>query len=67
MQLEEAKEILNENGYILEDYNFYRNRFNQMNRKRQEERNKIKDELIEKIMAATVGYDEEELKKTLEN
>lgn len=62
MQLEEAKEILNENGYILEDYNFYRNRFNQMNRKRQEERNKIKDELIEKIMAATVGYDEEELK-----
>lgn len=62
MQLDEAKQILNENGYILEDYNFYRNRFNQMNRKRQEERNRIKNELIEKIMAATVGYDEEELK-----
>lgn len=45
-----------------EDYNFYRNPFNQMNRKRQEQRNKIKNEIIEKIMAATVGYDEEELK-----
>ena len=62
MQLDEAKQILKENGYILEDYNFYRNRFNQMNRKRQEQRELIKNELIEKIMAATVGYDEEELK-----
>lgn len=62
MQLDEAKEILNENGYILEDYNFYRNRFNQMNRKHQEQRELIKNELIEKIMAVTVGYDEEELK-----
>jgi hypothetical protein len=33
-----------------------------MNRKRQEQRELIKNELIEKIMAATVGYDEEELK-----
>ena len=62
MQLDEAKQILKENGYILEDYNFYRNRYNQMNRKRQEQRELIKNELIEKIMAATVGYDEEELK-----
>ena len=62
MKLDEAKQILKENGYILEDYNFYRNRYNQMNRKRQEQRELIKNELIEKIMAATVGYDEEELK-----
>lgn len=62
MQLDEAKQILKENGYILEDYNFYRNRYNQMNRKRQEQRELIKNELIEKIMAATVGYDEEKLK-----
>lgn len=62
MQLDEAKQILKENGYILEDYDFYRNRYNQMNRKRQEQRELIKNELIEKIMAATVGYDEEELK-----
>lgn len=62
MELEVAKKILNENGYILEDYNFYRNRYYQMNRKRLAQRELIKNELIEKIMAATVGYDEDELK-----
>jgi len=43
MQLDEAKHILNKNGFILEDYNFYRNPFNQMNRKHQEEK---KQELV---------------------
>ena len=47
---------------LVEGYNFYRNRFYQMNRKHQEQRELIKNELIEKIMAAAVGYDEEELK-----
>lgn len=30
MEFEEAKQILNENGFILEDYNFYHNPFNQI-------------------------------------
>ncbi len=46
---------------LVEDYNFYRNRFNQMNRKRQEERNRIKKELIEDIMDSSNDYTEEEL------
>lgn len=61
MQLDEAKKILNENGFILEDYNFYRNRFNQMNRKRIAERNRKKKELIKDIMASSNDYTEEEL------
>lgn len=61
MQLDEAKQILNKNGFILEDYNFYFNRFNQMNRKRLAERNRIKKELIKDIMASSNDYIEEEL------
>lgn len=50
MKLDEAKKILNSNGYILEDYNHYRNRFYQMNQKRIQERNRIKNELINEII-----------------
>jgi len=30
MEFKEAKQILNENGFILEDYNFYHNPSNQI-------------------------------------
>lgn len=47
----EAKKLLNKNGYVvLEDYNHYLNRFNQMNKKRTEERNKRKRTLIYKLV-----------------
>lgn len=73
MELNEAKQILNKNGYVLkerfvnedrmnENYNFYRNPYYQMNRKKQEKSELIKKELIEKIMDATDEYDAEELK-----
>lgn len=73
MKFEEAKQILNKNGYVLkerfvnedrmnENYNFYRNPYYQMNRKRKEKSELIKKELIEKIMDATDEYDAEELK-----
>lgn len=73
MKLNEAKEILNKNGFVLkerfvnedrmnENYNFYRNPYYQMNRKRKEKSELIKKELIEKIMDATDEYDAEELK-----
>ena len=73
MELNEAKQILNKNGYVLkelfvnedkmnENYNFYRNPYYQMNRKRKEKSGLIKKELIEKIMDATDEYDAEELK-----
>ena len=73
MELNEAKEILNKNGFVLkerfvnedkmnENYNFYRNPYYQMNRKRKEKSELIKKELIEKIMDATDEYDAEELK-----
>lgn len=73
MELNEAKQILNKNGYVLkerfvnedrmnENYNFYRNPYYQMNRKRKEKSELIKKELIEKIMDATDEYDAEELK-----
>lgn len=45
-----------------ENYNFYRNPYYQMNRKRKEKSELIKKELIEKIMDATDEYDAEELK-----
>ena len=52
MELEEAKEILKENGYLIEeDYNFYGNPFYQMNQKRIKERNQLKKELIDEIIA----------------
>ena len=51
MKLDEAKHILNENGYIMEDYNHYLNRFNQMNKKREKERTEIKEDLIKQIIA----------------
>ena len=73
MELNKAKQILNKNGYVLkerfvnedrmnENYNFYRNPYYQMNRKRKEKSELIKKELIEKIMDATDEYDAEELK-----
>ena len=51
MELNEAKEILKDNGFVMEGYDHYRNRFNQMNIKREKERNRIKDDLIKQIIA----------------
>lgn len=51
MKLDEAKKILNSNGYILEGYDSYLNCFYQMNQKRIKERNRIKNELIDEIIA----------------
>ena len=73
MELNKAKQILNKNGYVLkerfvnedrmdENYNFYRNPYYQISRKKQEKSELIKKELIEKIMDATDEYDAEELK-----
>lgn len=35
MELNEAKEILKDNGFVMEGYDFYRNRYRQMNIKRE--------------------------------
>lgn len=51
MELNEAKEILKDNGFVMEGYDFYRNRYHQMNIKREKERNRIKDDLIKQIIA----------------
>ena len=51
MELNKAKEILKDNGFVMEGYDFYRNRYRQMNIKREKERNRIKDDLIKQIIA----------------
>lgn len=51
MELNEAQKVLEDNGFIMEDYNHYLNRFHQMNVKREKERNRIKDDLIKQIIA----------------
>jgi hypothetical protein len=49
MEIKEAKEILNKNGFILEDYNFYKNPQRQMNSKRK----KLSTEAYIKTVAQT--------------
>ena len=51
MEFNEAKQILKENGFVMEGYDHYLNRFRQMNAKREKERNRIKDDLIKQIIA----------------
>ena len=60
MELNEAKEILKDNGFVMEGYDFYRNRYRQMNIKREKERNRIKDDLIKQIIADKSNYFTEE-------
>lgn len=39
MELKEAKEILHKNGFFLEDYNYYKNPYRQMNAKKKKSSN----------------------------
>ena len=41
MELNEAQKILKDNGFVMEGYDHYLNRFRQMNAKREKERNRI--------------------------
>lgn len=51
MEIKEAKEILNKNGFILEDYNFYKNPQRQMTAKRK----KLSTENYIKTVAQTIA------------
>lgn len=51
MELNEAQKILEDNGFVMEGYDHYLNRFRQMNAKREKERIRIKEDLIKQIIA----------------
>ena len=57
MEIKEAKEILNKNGFILEDYNFYRNPQRQM----AEKRKKLSTENYIKTVAQTFAKNNKKL------
>ena len=57
MEIKEAKEILNKNGFILEDYNFYKNPQRQMNAKRK----KLSTEEYIKTVAQTFAKNNKKL------
>lgn len=57
MEIKEAKEILNKNGFILEDYNFYKNPQRQMTAKRK----KLSTENYIKTVAQTFAKNNKKL------
>lgn len=58
MELNEAQKILKDNGFVIEGYDHYLNRYHQMNVKREKERNRIKDDLIKQIIAKSNDFTE---------
>ena len=60
MELNEAQQILNKHGFVMEDYNHYLNPYRQMNVKREKERNRIKDDLIKQIITKSNDFTEED-------